>query len=199
MRLIVPEGGNIMVSKEYAMGFALAIVMAVVILFILWKYKKKTVKGNFDERQELIRGRGYKYATFTLLILLALDMMAESSGIIDVLPVAREIVTFFIIMAGVMVYALYCIKNDSFFGVGQDTRTYRALMWVIIVLNAFTGLNGLRDGVMENGKLASSPCMSLVFCTGFTIIMIALYVKKAKNAREELSEESPEDTSDEEM
>lgn len=176
-------------STSYASGLAFGIVTALVIFFIIWKLKKKTMKGRFDERQELVRGRGYKYASFTLLILITLDLLIESYNAYDVLPVSRTLALFIIILAGVMVYALYCIKNDSYFGVGTDTRTYRAVMWIVIVCNAVSGFTGLKDGAMVDGKLSFRPCASILFCIAFVIIMISLRVKQTRLAQEEAAED----------
>ena len=64
-------------NNDYATGLAVGIIVAIVILGIIWKFSKNKMKGKFDERQELVRGRGYKYACFTLLGLLTLDLLLE--------------------------------------------------------------------------------------------------------------------------
>ena len=130
-------------STSYGAGLAFGIVTALIIFALVWKFSKRSMKGTFDERQELVRGRGYKYACFTMLGLLVLDLLIESLDAFETLPVTRSLAIFIMILAGVMVYALYCIKNDSYFGVGTDTRTYRAVMWIVIVCNAISGFSGL--------------------------------------------------------
>jgi hypothetical protein len=176
-------------STSYAAGLAFGIVTALIIVALVWKFSKKSMKGTFDERQELVRGRGYKYACFTILIMLTLDLLAESFGVFETLPVSRSLAIFIMILAGVMVYALYCIKNDSYFGVGTDARTYRAVMWVVLACNAVSGISGLRSGAMEGGKLAFGPCASLLFCLAFVIILIALSVKQRKADEEAAAED----------
>ena len=176
-------------STSYATGLAVGIVTALIIFALIWKFSKKSMKGTFDERQELVRGRGYKYACFTMLGLMVLDLLLEGYNAFDTLPVSRTLAIFFMILAGVMVYALYCIKNDSYFGVGTDVRTYRAVMWIVIVCNAVSGFTGLRSGAMENGKLSFGPCASLLFCLAFVIIMITIRVKQSKMAKEEAEDE----------
>ena len=183
-----PEGGNTM-STSYATGLAVGIVTALIIFAVIWKFSRKSMKGTFDERQELVRGRGYKYASFTMLGLMVLDLLLESYNAFETLPVTRTLAIFFMILAGVMVYALYCIKNDSYFGVGTDIRTYRAVMWIVIVCNAISGFTGFRSGAMENGKLSFGPCASLLFCIAFVIIMITIRVKQSKMAKEEAEDE----------
>ena len=176
-------------STGYASGLAVGIVTALIIFAIIWKFKKTKMKGQFDERQELVRGRGYKYASFTMLGLLCVDLLIESYNAFDVLPVPRTLALFFIILTGVMVYALYCIKNDSYFGVGTDVRTYRAVMWIVIVCNAISAFAGLKDGALEDGKLAFGPWASLLFCIAFASIMISLSVKQRSLAKEEAEED----------
>ena len=176
-------------SNSYAAGLAFGIVTALIVFALIWKFSKKNMKGAFDERQELVRGRGYRYACFTMLGLLVVDLLAESFEAFETLPVTRTLAIFFIILAGVMVYALYCIKNDSYFGVGTDTRTYRAVMWIVIVCNAVSGFSGLKDGAMADGKIEFGPCASLLFCLAFVIIMISISVKQRNMAKEEAAEE----------
>ena len=176
-------------STSYGAGLAFGIVTALIIFALVWKFSKRFMKGTFDERQELVRGRGYKYACFTMLGLLVLDLLIESLDAFETLPVTRSLAIFIMILAGVMVYALYCIKNDSYFGVGTDTRTYRAVMWIVIVCNAISGFSGLREGAIEDGKLAFGPCASLLFCLAFVIIMISISVKQRNLAKEEAAED----------
>ena len=176
-------------SREYVMGLAFGILTALIIFLIVWKFNKKKMKGQFDERQELVRGRGYKYACFTLLGLVTLDLLIESLGAYETLPVTRELALFFMILVCIMVYALYCIKNDSYFGVGTDARTYRAVMWIVIVCNAVSAFSGFRSGAVVDGKLAFGPFASLLFCISFCIIMISLSIKSRRSAEEEAEDE----------
>ena len=120
---------------------------------------------------------------------MTLDLLIESFGAFETLPFTRELFLFFVILAGVMVYALYCIRNDSYFGVGMDTRTYRAVMWVVIVCNAISAFSGFRDGAMVDGKLAFGPCASLIFTIAFIIIMVSLSVRSRNAALEEAEED----------
>ena len=186
---MTPSGRRKTMSTSYAAGLAVGIVTALIIFALIWKFSKKTMKGTFDERQELVRGRGYKYACFTLLVMITLDLLIESFGAFEALPFTRELFLFFVILAGVMVYALYCIKNDSYFGVGTDIRTYRAVMWVVIVCNAISAFSGLRSGAMVNGKLAFGPFASLLFCIAFVTVMISLSVKQRNLAKEEAEDD----------
>lgn len=177
-------------NNDYATGLAVGIIVAIVLFAIIWKFSKNKMKGKFDERQELVRGRGYKYACFTLLGLLTLDLLLECFRVFEALPITRELYLFFMILVGVMVYALYCVKNDSYFGVGMDTRTYRAVMWIVIVCNAISAVSGLMNGgAMVDGKLAFGPWAALICVIAFIILMISLKVRSRSADLEEAEEE----------
>ena len=176
-------------NTAYAAGLACGILIAVVILLIFHKFNKNKLKGTFDERQELAKGRGYKYSTFTLLILIVIDLLAESFGVFEILPFTRELVLFFILIVGVLVFAVYCIMNDAYLGVGTNMRSYKALMWIIIVLNGVSAIMGFRDGAMVDGKLVFGPFMSLLCCLAFVIIGVAFYIKGRSAAAEENEED----------
>ena len=56
-------------------------------------------------------------------------------------------------------------------------------------MKAISGFTGLKDGAMEDGKLAFGPCASLLFCLAFVIIMISLSIKQRNMAAEEAAED----------
>lgn len=179
-----------MINTAYAAGLAFGILTAVIILLIFRKFNKNKLKGTFDERQELVKGRGYKYSTFTFLIMLTLYLLTESFGAFETLPVTRELALFFIIIVGVLVYAVYCIMNDAYLGVGTNMRSYRALMWIIIVLNGVSAIMGFREGAMVEGKLDFGPFASLLCCLAFVIVGLAFYLKGRSEAAEETEEDN---------
>ena len=86
--------------------------------------------------------------------------------------------------------------DSSYFGVGMDSRTYRAFMWIVIVCNAAGALGGLKEGMTADGVLLFGPCASLLIVIAFVIVMIALKIRSRSIALEE-AEEAAEDRSGE--
>lgn len=177
-------------SPAYAAGLAVGIAVALIIFGIAYIFNKKGLKGKYDERQELIRGRGYKYAFFTTISLLAAYLVADVGGFIDKTPMTHSLAIFFILIVVVIVYALYAIHNDAYFGVGMDARSYKALMWVIIVMNGVSAYMQSRDGLIVDGKLVFGPCSQILFVIAFAAILISLHVRKAQLNKEDIDEES---------
>ena len=62
-------------------------------------------------------------------------------------------------------------------------------MWIVIVCNAISGVNGLREGALVDGKMEFGPWASILFCIAFAIIMISLSVRKRAQAKEDEEEE----------
>lgn len=173
----------------YAAGFAVGLIGVLVVFFIIWKVKGSISKGYYDERQELIRGRGYKYAFFTVMGLLAAYLVADGTGVLEMIPFTGAAIAFAILIAGVLVYALYCIKYDAYFGVGMNKKSYKILMLFVIGINAFSVIMDFMTGSYDGGKIALGPSMQILCVIVFSVILIALQVKDRKAAIEEAEEE----------
>lgn len=178
-----------MENTSYVLGMILGVVIALAVLLILWKAKGTSLKGKYDERQELVRGRGYKYAFFTVVILIFLYMIVDMLGITDMMPFTHSSLAIAILLIGVMVYAVYCIRNDAYFGIGQNRRSYCILIGFIIVLNLLSAVMNLRDEPFEGGKLALGPCVQILVVITFGVVLIALLIKGREDGAEDDEEE----------
>ena len=172
-------------STDYATGLVLGVITALVICIIIRKLSKKHLKGQYDERQELIRNRGFKYAYLTALALMAADLLADIAGVFNATPLTQSLAIFTIICITLLVDVLYCIKNDAYFGQGMNPRVYKALMWLIIVCQGVSGVLGIREGAIAGGKLVFGPCSQIMLAAVFLIIMIALAVRKKSDTEAE--------------
>ena len=66
---------------------------------------------EYDERQLAIRGRGYSYAYFTVMILSILYV--STKNIISV-PISSELISVIILLISVIVFITYTIFNDAY-------------------------------------------------------------------------------------
>ena len=80
--------------------------------------------------------------------------------------------------------------NDAYLGVGTNLRSYKALMWIIIVLNGVSAIMGLRDGAMADGKLLFGPFASLLCCLAFVTVGIAFYLKRLSETADDTEEDN---------
>lgn len=144
---------------------------------------------HFDEMQERLRADGYKRAYFSLI--------ATIGGICIYNTVSDQTIPNFILssiliaslMISLMVFGLYCIKNDSFFFIGQNWKAYFGLcliVGVVHIVNAVSVIAPLaktteHSGVLFEGyisRIISSGFMAITFFT----LAIAIAVKMFWNS-----------------
>lgn len=183
---------NIAIEKQsiaYLLGFITGIgivfVICFILIIILIKSTKKdgSIKCKYDERQDLVRGRGFKYAFFTLLIY---NLVIPMCGICEIEFPADSYALFMIgAIIGLLVYVIYAIWNEAYFSLNENPKK-------VMIAFAFIGLVNLGFGIMRmvegkfltNGKLTFD---SINFLLGivFVLIFITLAAKQIVNKREE--------------
>ena len=154
------------------------IVLMGILLFFNAKYNNPT---HYDERQEKYRANAYKYAFFTIIMLLLGYILFDCIvGII--LPrfiLSNLLICMMVISA--MVFGFYCIMHDCFFFIEQTTKKNIAMCLgisiieiILFIKNLFKLFNGLNQVVMAelvvNGLLAFM----------FLVFTIMIYKKKAE-------------------
>ena len=100
-------------------GVLIGLVIAVIVLRFVNKNKKMT--AEYDEMQKLVRGRGYMYSFYTVLIYEAL-MCVLSMGV--ELPAEQSVIHFVAIIVGVTLHACYCIWHNAYVGLNMNLKRY---------------------------------------------------------------------------
>lgn len=169
-------------SYAWIAGFVVGLLLVAVVgvVFARFAHTDGKRKPKFDERQELIRGRGYKYAFFTLLVYLV------AYGVIGYAWFAPLAGAFLGLVIGVGVYACYTIWHDAYFALNEKRRMYILLDALIFVINAAAGISNVLEGrVMENGVVTGGGSLNLMCAVLFLVVLVALLVKEIASRREE--------------
>lgn len=107
-------------------------------------------------------------------------------GLLEVALFAEaEVPLFLSIVAGVAVFACYCIWNDGYFSLNENRRSLMIVFAVVGIVNIVLGILHIQRGeFLVNGRLTFN---SLNFFCGILaiIIFVALFLKKLKDDREE--------------
>ena len=119
-------------SIDLAVGIALGLVIAV--LLVKYANKDHAVKSKYDERQEAVRGKAYRYAFYSILIYEALMLVLEVGQIS--LPLPSYVLHFAGIIVGCLVLAGYSIWNDVYWGLNNTRKRYAVIFLVCAALNA---------------------------------------------------------------
>lgn len=131
------------------LAMMLGLVLAVIIKSVITK--GDDVKSNYDERQELVRGRGYKYGFFTVIVANLLYYMMQQAGI--GFSMSGDIAMVVNMLIGICVCACYCIWNEGYFALNEKIGTFIVIVLIGGGINLIMGIHGFISGAaMQNGK-----------------------------------------------
>ena len=138
-------------EKSWTMFIGGCVGLAIAFVLIIIMKTDRSMKCKYDERQELIRGRGFKYGFFSIIgmTLIFACFREELSKIMDTL-----IQDFAIVMVGLIVYVVYCIWNDAYFALNESKTKIAIIFFAIAVVNIILCFMQASVGNMfVNGRL----------------------------------------------
>ena len=166
---------------------ALAAIVIVAVMIIVIRKRFGIADKNYDERQILIRGKGYRIAFMTMLILCFSYAGFFYETFKDI--VAPQLVIFAIGFIGITEYAIYCLLNDAYLQVGQNPKKWIILMIFVIVVNASAAISGSDRGLTVDG-LVTGMAINAIIAISFSIILVVFVIKLCMDKRGEGNEES---------
>lgn len=160
--------------------FAVIVLIALILtVFRLMQGEKKS--KQYDERQLLVRGKGYQCGFLSLCICLMLVMLAEGIWGLDTSYVGACVCLF----VGLTTYAVYCVWNDAFLAIGQKPGYYMILCAVIVVCNSLGPVSHWKEGGSLEEMLHSVVCMNLMCGLCFLAVGITIAIKMRRDRTEE--------------
>lgn len=147
--------------------------------------RKQTCNGpcRYDERQERVRGRGYKYGFLTMIIYNAL----MGGMYLDTMPDWCDLFAVNIIGIAVsaLIFAVYCIWNDAYMSFNESPRMVYLFILGIAAFNLFPGIMNLMHGtIVEEGKL-TFRCSNIIMGFVFLISAAVFWLKNHLRAKGE--------------
>ena len=174
-----PSERKVMNMTNWRMtGIASGIIIGLLICIVLFKFFNKDGKmtTKYDEMQEIIRGKAYKYGFWTFCICEGICAVLSTSE--NPLPINGFSLHFLTIIIGVMVQVTYSIWNGAYIGLNTNTGRFAAVSIVISLVNFAAAFAAISRGEMyQNGQLQDS-FMNLLCAVMFIIIGIELLIKR---------------------
>ena len=137
---------------------------------------------QYDERQQLVQGKGFQYAFFSLLIYNAICILLITG--FDNLIISNEDLIFFGIILGVFIYAAYCVWHDGYFSLNEKPKRVILSLAFCAVINFFAGiLNLSQQGFIQNGVLTNhfiSFSCAIMLLLLLLVIAIRYHRKKSE-------------------
>ena len=154
-----------------------------VVILMTSATKGEDVKAKFDERQELVRGKGFKYAFFGMLFWEAALFTLEPLGI--TIPMTLGDASLISILIGATIYASYCIWNDGYFALNQRNGVIMTVLIIMGLFNLMLGIQSFVEGyAWVDGQLSTRS--SNLFCGIMMIIVcVVMLLKKFVKDRKE--------------
>lgn len=173
-------------SFAYIAGFIVGLLLVAVVGFVFARFAHTDGKRKpkFDERQELIRGRGYKCAFFTILWYLVIYEVVKFAFDIKIMDDMAEM--FAAVILGCGVYAGYTIWHDAYFALNEKRRSYIWLFVAVVVINLSVGIGHILDGsFIVDGQITFGGSANLLCGLMILVVLVMLLVKEIASRRED--------------
>ena len=142
---------------------------------------------KYDERQRIIRGRGYMYAFYTTLIIYCVIPFVIKG---DTKKFLGDMLFFGPALIGILIHISYCVWQNAYVELNTEFKRCVAVILSTSLFNLFIGLTSLTSGKMvENDKLQVTALSLAVGALG-TIIVIEMFIKRMIDKRGDVDEES---------
>ena len=158
-------------------GFAAGLMVGLILVVVLFKIANtdRKIKSEYDERQQRIRGRAYKYAFYTMVIYQVLMIGMEIGGIS--LPIEAYVSEFFGIFLGVTVLGGYCVWHDVYWGLNNDKKRYFIIFGVCLLLNLLPVVMPVISGEFAKNGIGGAPMMNILVIIMMAILIIEMGIK----------------------
>ena len=182
---------SILASTLLAAGVICGLIIAVIIIKVCNKNGK--FKSDYDERQQIMIGKSYKYAMITAWVLMAVYMVIDIGG--NVLPMDNALVIFTIMFVSIMVHTSYSVWTDAYFGSNNDNKKYAIMAIVVTAINAAATVAYYRDGqLIVDGVLTvravNAECALMFLILGVEFLIKGIVDKSLGKDEEDDDEES---------
>ena len=170
-----------MMNTAWAMGFVVGILIVAAVCGIVarvaWK-KGGIGKGQYDERQQVQRGRAFTWAYATLLVYLAVWMVLRSMEA----PFFSETVSVFVgALLSIGVFVGYSIFHDAYFKASESPRTWIFVICAAGLLNLGIGAVKLLRETTLQARLYDN--MNLFVGALFVVVLACVVIKRAMDRR----------------
>ena len=145
-------------------------------VFEVLAFNSKKSKEEYDERQLAVRGRGYTYAYFTVMILSSLHIFTKDTLS---LPVSNDLISVIILFISGIVLNTYIVFNDAYGSYKKNNYIKQFIAYIIIfLLNDYYLIRSVSDHTLfKDGVLQFREGINLIVAVAFIVLILNLVVK----------------------
>ena len=169
-------------GRAFGILFGIIVGLVLVAVFLRYMNTDHKMKTQYDEMQQIIRNRGFKYGFYTILITEALLCVVTTAFTIPAEPI---VIHFLPIFLGVVVQSSYSIWNGAEVGLNTNMKRYLVIAVFASLINFLAFFMAWRTGsLVEDGRL-QAPFVNLLCALMFGILGVVGLVRKAAKTEEE--------------
>ena len=161
---------------SFGMVFGLLVGLVIAVILLKFANKDHRFKTKYDERQEFIKGQGYKYSFYTLAILEAFLAILEIGGI--TFAIERYLVHFIVLLIGLAVLCVHSIWNGVYWGLNNNRKRYTAIIVIAVALNLIPVIASIANGTLSRDGFYSLPLLNVIVLVWMAVIGICALAKK---------------------
>lgn len=174
-------------------GFIVGVIVGLIIIaIIIRKLNHKNSNGKYrteyDERQQVIRGRGYAVGFYAMAVYLFILMMVDMLG--ASIPATMQILAFAGIIVGIVADCCYCVWKGAYWGMNNNKKAYAIFFVVAGIINFGAFYMACREGrVFENGMLSTTVinllCGIMLVAIGLASLLKSVVDKRITSDEED--------------
>lgn len=167
-------------------GMLFGVVCGLVVVMLLFKYMKVKKDGSnfeFDERQQVARGNGFKYGYITSVIYNGVLCLIATLG--NPLPIDMSVLILGGILFSVLVYVVYCIRHDAYVSLNENANRVMIVFTILGGVNTLIGVMHIVEGTMIEDGMLTFRCMNLLCGIMLLAVVGVLFAHTKLQASEE--------------
>jgi len=172
-------------NMEYVLGIVAGAVVGVVLIALILKLANNNgkMKAEYDERQKMLLGKGYKAGFYTMLIMVAILMIADIGE--TVIPVDMFLVYAVIFFVPLTLLCCVNIWNGAYFGLNNDVKRYCITFIALIAMNLFIAGMAIAKGTFYVDGEFDASLINLLGAIMMLIILVVILLRQFTDRKEE--------------
>lgn len=163
-----------MIQTGFLCGMAAACFLVVLLKKLV--YKGSLFKCRYDERQQLVRGRGFQYGFFGWIFFTAGYIVLDTGFGKRYLDTSMAL--FLGLMIGAVIYASYAIWHEGYFSLNIYPKRFMGVMTAVTVLNIICSVHFIFEGELcRDGMLTFFGGSNLVCAAASLTVLFVLAAK----------------------
>lgn len=170
-------------NTAYIAGTVCGVLAVLLVCWLISRINKKTgaEKKDYDERQQAIRDKGFRFAYLSLLGYMAVFALLHS---LDIVTGNVSGWLFVGVILSLLVHIVYSIYMDAYFRVSDSPKSYIILFVILGVINIVFGVLKRINGEVE-GTFPAYGDLNLVVGVMLLVTLVNILIKLAIDKRSE--------------